>query len=73
MSNKKSVEQPERVNMGELNGSTVEEYEPRNILITGGAGFIASHVVLRLVKRYGHYKVRVIGTWKVWNDDSLLK
>jgi len=51
--------------MGEINGSTVEEYEPRNILITGGAGFIASHVVLRLVKRYGHYKVRVTGTWNV--------
>ena len=51
--------------MGEMNGSTVEEYEPRNILITGGAGFIASHVVLRLVKRYGHYKVRITGTWKV--------
>lgn len=46
--------------MGEMNGSTVEEYEPRNILITGGAGFIASHVVLRLVKRYGHYKIVVL-------------
>lgn len=32
-------------------------YQPKNILITGGAGFIASHVAIRLVKNYGHYKV----------------
>lgn len=32
-------------------------YEPKNILVTGGAGFIASHVVLRLVKNYPSYKV----------------
>ena len=35
----------------------VGDYEARNVLITGGAGFIASHVVSRLVKKYGHYKV----------------
>jgi len=32
-------------------------YEPKNILITGGAGFIASHVILLLVKKYPNYKI----------------
>ena len=32
-------------------------YTPRNILITGGAGFIASHVVILLVKKYPQYKI----------------
>lgn len=32
-------------------------YEPKSILITGGAGFIASHVVLLLVKKYPHFKI----------------
>ena len=27
-------------------------YKPKCVLITGGAGFIASHVVIRLVKNY---------------------
>ena len=28
------------------------DYKPRNILITGGAGFIASHVCILLAKKY---------------------
>ena len=32
-------------------------YTPKNILITGGAGFIGSHVVTRLVAKYPQYKV----------------
>ena len=34
-----------------------EDYRPRSILLTGGAGFIASHVVIRLVNRYPNCKV----------------
>ena len=34
------------------------DYVPKNILITGGAGFIGSHVVLRLANKYPTYKVR---------------
>mmetsp|Transcript_19828 Transcript_19828/g.33167 ORF Transcript_19828/g.33167 Transcript_19828/m.33167 type:complete len:364 (-) Transcript_19828:179-1270(-) len=32
-------------------------YQPKNIMITGGAGFIASHVVLLLVKKYPQFKI----------------
>lgn len=32
-------------------------YTPQNILVTGGAGFIASHIVIQLVKNFPHYKV----------------
>ena len=33
------------------------DFTPRNILITGGAGFIASHVIIRLVKAYPQYNI----------------
>jgi UDP-glucose 4,6-dehydratase len=32
-------------------------YKPTNILITGGAGFIASHVVVRLVTQHPEYNI----------------
>ncbi|CAN8074241.1 unnamed protein product [Agarophyton chilense] len=35
-------------------------YSPRSILLTGGAGFIGSHVVELLVNRYPHYRVVVL-------------
>jgi len=45
------------------NGEVIEmdhaNYEPRNILLTGGAGFIGSHVAIRLVQNYPQYKVRL--------------
>ena len=34
-----------------------EGYVPKNILITGGAGFIASHVVILLVEKYPQYNI----------------
>ncbi|VAI06804.1 unnamed protein product [Triticum turgidum subsp. durum] len=36
-------------------------YEPKNILITGAAGFIASHVANRLIRSYPHYKFLIYG------------
>ncbi|KAJ0662405.1 putative dTDP-glucose 4,6-dehydratase, NAD(P)-binding domain, rmlD-like substrate binding protein [Helianthus annuus] len=35
-------------------------YEPKNILITGAAGFIASHVANRLIRNYPDYKIVVL-------------
>lgn len=42
------------------NGDMVYEdaYLPKNILLTGGAGFIGSHVAILLAKKYPEYKVR---------------
>ncbi|KAM0029161.1 putative NAD(P)-binding domain, NAD(P)-binding domain superfamily [Helianthus debilis subsp. tardiflorus] len=35
-------------------------YTPKNILITGAAGFIASHVANRLIRSYPDYKIVVL-------------
>lgn len=46
--------------MATANGTVpADDYTPKNILITGGCGFIASHVAIRLVKNYPQYKVIV--------------
>lgn len=34
-----------------------EEYQPKNLLLTGGAGFIGSHVLRHLVKTYPSVKI----------------
>lgn len=41
--------------------SAIEEddYKPTSILITGAAGFIGSHVAIKLIKAYPDVKVRV--------------
>jgi len=36
-----------------------EDYEPKNIFLTGGAGFIASHVAILLCKKYPQYNIVV--------------
>lgn len=36
------------------------DYNPKSILVTGGAGFIASHVTIKLVQQYPGCKVRVL-------------
>ncbi|KAK1289406.1 putative rhamnose biosynthetic enzyme 1 [Acorus calamus] len=35
-------------------------YKPKSILITGAAGFIASHVANRLIRNYPYYKIVVL-------------
>lgn len=42
-------------NSGGAAGS--KAYVPQNILVTGGAGFIASHVVILLVEKYPQYNI----------------
>lgn len=39
------------------NGTPPVRHTPKNILVTGGAGFIASHVVILLVEKYPHYNI----------------
>lgn len=36
-----------------------EDYIPKNILLTGGAGFIGSHTAILLAKKYPQYKIVV--------------
>lgn len=36
------------------------KYKPKNILITGAAGFIASHVANRLIRNYPEYRIIVL-------------
>lgn len=38
----------------------MEAYKPKSILITGAAGFIASHVANRLIRNYPEYKIVVL-------------
>jgi NAD(P)-dependent dehydrogenase (short-subunit alcohol dehydrogenase family) len=45
---------------GVASNGVAGDFKPKNILVTGGAGFIASHVALRLVKNYPEYKVVVL-------------
>lgn len=51
--------------MAENGNPLIEPYTPKNILITGGAGFIASHVVIRIATLYPQYKV-----WGGWRAGS---
>jgi hypothetical protein len=47
------------------NGDLVyaDDYVPQSILLTGGAGFIGSHVAILLAKKYPSYKV---SRWKLY-------
>jgi dTDP-D-glucose 4,6-dehydratase len=38
----------------------MDDYQPNNILVTGGAGFIASAFVLRMIEKYPAYKIVVL-------------
>lgn len=38
----------------------VEVYQAKNVLITGGAGFIASHVAILFAKKYPQYNIVVV-------------
>jgi len=42
-----------------MNGIDDENYVPKNIFLTGGAGFIGSHAAILLAKKYPQYKIVV--------------
>ena len=44
----------------------------KNILITGGAGFIGSHVVNFFVNKYSHYKITNIDSLTYASNYSFL-
>jgi dTDP-D-glucose 4,6-dehydratase len=48
---------------------TESVYDPRVIMITGGAGFIGSHVAIRMVKSHPETKVSV-GCAKVYHQNT---
>jgi UDP-glucose 4,6-dehydratase len=39
--------------------ATSDQYSPKAVLLTGGAGFIGSHVAIRIVEKHAHIKVVV--------------
>lgn len=43
-----------------MSASTERNFTPGNILVTGGAGFIASAFVLRIIEKYPAYKIVVL-------------
>jgi hypothetical protein len=45
------------ISSGEL--GIEDDYTPRSILLTGGCGFIGSHVAILLTTKYPTYKVRL--------------
>lgn len=45
------------MNSAEIGEMTTEDFQPKNILVTGGCGFIGSHVVTLLVNKYPQYKI----------------
>eukprot|EP00592_Proboscia_alata_P025690 CAMPEP_0194442692 /NCGR_PEP_ID=MMETSP0176-20130528/126280_1 /TAXON_ID=216777 /ORGANISM="Proboscia alata, Strain PI-D3" /LENGTH=410 /DNA_ID=CAMNT_0039268833 /DNA_START=77 /DNA_END=1309 /DNA_ORIENTATION=- len=58
-----ATDSPQKINgennakLGTMNEREVSDYVPKNILLTGGAGFIGSHVVILLAKKYPQYKI----------------
>lgn len=55
-----AMDEPHGASGRSAGGTASDRYAPQNILITGGAGFIASHVTCRIVKKYPNYKIVVL-------------